>query len=281
MTSFIGKQTKTKIIIALIFTGLLSPAFLHSEDMEENLVKNSSFEDDTAGGNPEGYVLWKADDKGTCGIDDTVGYKSEKSVKMAGISQGSYSYTIDVLPGESFQVESLCKQKGKGKPAMSIYWQDANRTINWSAGTTKEIYKQFEGKWRKAAAKVQVPAAGALKLMVLLLLEAQESEDDIAWFDNVSIKKLPAEKETAAADKKPSSETPAHYKTKRIILPPVVQLEPGDFSLNHSQQEVMNTLRMYSFKYGAISQAEAEKQIEEIRNGGFNAILTEGQRFIK
>lgn len=42
----------------------------------------------------------------------------------------------------------------------------------------------------------------------------------------------------------------------------------------------MNTLRMYSFQYGVISQEEAEKQIEKIRNGGFNAILTEHQRYL-
>ncbi|MEI6422537.1 MAG: hypothetical protein WCP55_09980, partial [Lentisphaerota bacterium] len=59
-------------------------------------------------------------------------------------------------------------------------------------------------------------------------------------------------------------------------MPPVL----CDYSLNPSQKEVLNTLRMSTFRYKDISVDKADKKMREMRDIGYNAILTEGQRFL-
>ena len=262
------------IVIAIASAILLPLASIHAEDVDGNLVKNSGFEDNAAGSKPAGYDLWKVDNKGICGVADCVGYNSLKSVKVAGVSSIAYQYTIDVLPGEKYLVESLCTQKGQGTPFMSVYWKDATKKWNWNAGITKKTYKPFDGKWSKAVARVQVPAEGVAQLTVLFGAENQESETDIAWFDNISIKKIPVEiKKTVSEDVKVSP--------KSYILPFVASpIAQDDYNSNQSPQEVPNTLRMCTLTYSNISKEEAEKKIKELHDIGYNAILTEGQRYL-
>jgi hypothetical protein len=233
-----------------------------------NLVKNCEFENDVPGSVPHGYDLWKLNNKGSCGVDGGFGYKSKKSVKVSGVTGIAYQYSIDVKPGEKYILESLCTQKGKGIPTMCVYWKDSKHKWTWSAGRTKSLYQPFEDKWKKAVAKVQVPAKGVAQLTVLLSVEKQESDKDVVWFDNVSIKK-----------EKPEEIKLPHYKTQTRIIPlttPNVNLS----KLNNSQREVRDTLRMGVLIYSDITKEEAEKQIKQLKDRGYNAILTEGQRYL-
>ena len=269
-------EINQKIIVAVILLGLFGAAPAYTKDEDANLVRNSGFEDDAAGSiTPEGYALWKTDSKGTSGIDDGVGYKSLKSVKVAGVSVASYLYSIDVLPGEKYLVESFCTKKGQGTPSMSVYWKDANKEWNWSAGTSKQTYKPFDGKWRRAVARVQVPAEGVSQLTVLFGVENQGSEKDIVWFDSISIRKLPAETEKAAAGKADGLQRKIHIIP--FAAPPIT---PDDYTRNQSQEETVDTLRMRPFTYSNISQEEAEFKMKEAHDAGYNIILTEGQRYL-
>lgn len=236
----------------------------------ENLVTNSGFEHDAAGSQPAGYALWKVDDKGVCGVDDTVAYTGRKSLRVAGATAASYQYTIPVRPGERYVVGSVCRQKGQGAPELGVYWKSADGKWNWPAGLVKERFRPFAGKWKRAVASVQVPAAGVASLTVLPGVSGQLSTEDVVWFDDVSIRRLDPETGAPVPPKPVTSIRP-------FAPPPVT---PDDYRLNKTQREVIDTLRMCTFTYKKITREEAERRMRKLRDTGYNAILTEGQRYL-
>jgi len=69
-------------------------------------------------------------------------------------------------------------------------------------------------------------------------------------------------------------------RVKTTILPLEFQVLPGEFSTNKSTKEVLDTLRMSVFAYGKITEEEADNEMRKMRDSGFNAVLTEGQRYL-
>ena len=167
----------------------LAVACLRAQDPGPNLVTNSGFEADAAGSVPQGYGVWTSDGQGTCRVEDGGGCNSRRCLEVVGATSLACQYTIDVLPGETYLVESFCSQDGQGTASMAVYWKDASSAWNWPAGMARESYKPYEAAWRKAIARVRVPDQGVAKLTVLLCVEKQVSADDQVRFDGVSIRK--------------------------------------------------------------------------------------------
>jgi len=254
------------VALCLVLTVAAQPAVPRGEE----LVTNSGFEEDAAGSQPAGYALWKVDDKGVGGVDDSVGYTGRKSLRVAGATAASYQYTIPVRPGERYVVGSVCRQRGQGAPELGVYWKSADGKWNWPAGLVKERFRPFAGKWKRAVAFVQVPAEGVASLTVLPGVSGQPSPEDVVWFDDVSIRRV-APETAAPVPQKPVS-------TIRPFAPPPVT--PEDYRLNKSEREVIDTLRMCTFTYKTITREEAERRMRKLRDTGYNAILTEGQRYL-
>ena len=155
---------------------------------QPNLVTNGSFENDTPGSVPAGYVASPEDSGATLVVDGSVGFNdSKQSAKISGATQGnngaSYLYTINVLPGEKYKVESFCKQIGVGTASMQIFWKTGD---TWSIYATKTY--SGDGDWKKAVIDVTVPAATVTTTLTLRLY-VEPHTSGTAWFDNVSIQK--------------------------------------------------------------------------------------------
>ena len=273
-----NKQAVTFLITFIMAFAMTS---LRAGSINVNLVKNSGFENDV--NIPKGYDLWRIDKRGTCSIDNSVGYKSQKSIKVAGVRSIAYQYSIDVLPKAEYTVEALCKQEGKGQATLCIYWKNANNRWIYSNKNVKVKFTDFDGKWKKALTKVKVPA-GVARLAVLLSVANQGTDKDVIWFDNIVLKKEKdgvQPKKSAPVVAKKKALTVPHYKNKTRIVPLEAQsIDFKDYKPNRSQREVRDTLRMGVLIYSDISKKEAEKRVLQMRNRGYNAILTEGQRFL-
>jgi len=248
---------------------LFITASMHQVDAEiVNYITNDSFEEDAAGSEPSGWILWKEGAEGNCRVDDSTGFKSAQALCIAGVSNVVYQYTIDVEPGAKYLVEAYCRQKGGGKTQMDVRWKNAEG--KWTLGELKVIaaFKPFDGPWRKASARVTVPTNGVSKMTVCPIVKEQLSTDDRVWFDAISVQKNP-----------PSIPNQLPKETTYILpLPQPETISAGTFDL--SQREVLSTLRLSTFRYKNISADDAEKKMKEMRDFGYNAILTEGQRYL-
>ncbi len=240
----------------------------------ETVMLSNDFESATTGEMPAGYTLWRDENKGTVAVDARTGYKSAKSLKIAGAKAAALQYDIPVTAGEVYRVEALCLQVGGGTSALSANWKDANKQWNWAAGVNRAVFRPFDGPWRKGALQVEVPG-GVAFLSVILSTEAQ-APADAAWFDNVRVTKV-----TGITRPEPGPDD---------ALPKVhLKLVPEDYRTGQSNREVLNTLRMGVIKHNNYTGDEGNKWVipetadayaKIMREQGYNAILTEGQRYL-
>ena len=233
----------------------------------KGVIYKSGFESVKNSGMPEKWALWRKSGKGKGGVDNTVGYKSSKSLKICGAESSAFQYFIDVKPGDIYEVESICRKSGLSKPLLAIYWKDKNLKWNWKAGKIIKRYKPFDGEWERAVVRVTVPYK-EVKQLVVNLLAAKQQPGDSVWFDNVVVRKL--------------KRTPyKHYKKRHEFIPyPAYKMSPKDFPLFKSRRQARNCFRMGILKYGEITKAEAEKRVREMRDVGYDVVLTEGQRYL-
>ena len=142
--------------------GLFIPMAFSAE--QPNLVKNNSFENDTVGNLPADYVQYLGTVGAVLAVDNGGYNGSLKSAKISGAAnEAAYLYTINVLPGEKYKVESFCKQIGDGTVSMQIFW-------------------------KKAVIDVTVPDA-TVTTTLTLRLHVEKQTSGTVWFDNVSVQK--------------------------------------------------------------------------------------------
>ncbi len=154
---------------------------------QPNLVPNSSFENDTADLPPADYISYMGNIGAKLTVDGSVGYNgSLQSAKISGATvDAAYVYTIDVLPGEKYRLESFCKQIGDGTASMQIFWKTGDK---WSFYTAMPY--SGDGDWKKAVIEVTIPAAAITTTLTLRLHIVGQTASSAVWFDNVSIRKL-------------------------------------------------------------------------------------------
>ena len=240
----------------------------------ETVILQNDFESVPPGETPPGYMLWRDENKGAAQIDAHTGYKSSRSLKISGAKAAALQYDIPVSAGEIYRVEALCRQTDGGVAALSANWKDHDKKWNWAAGVNRAVFRPFDGPWRKGGLQVEVPA-GVAFLSVILSAEGQ-SPTDAAWFDNVRAVKVV--RSTPAASL-PDDPLPKVY----------LKLVPEDYRSGQSNREVLNTLRMGVIKHNNYPGDEGNKWItpetadafaRTMRERGYNAILTEGQRYL-
>lgn len=238
-------------------------------------VRVYNFEIPFQGQMPQGWSVWKVDDIGQVATDN-IGYKSRKSIKVSGAKNVALTYDLRVIPGETYIVESLCRQTCDGTPALHVNWKNSNRTLNKYAGFNQAKFKSFDGEWKKAQLKVVVPK-DITYLSLVLTAEGQKNPQDAVWFDDVKIIKP-----TSKLVPMPEPDEPA----------PLVEvdLKDSDYHLFTSNLEALSTLRMASLKHNDnigdegvakwITPNSVRKFAKFMRDSGFNVILTEGQRYL-
>ena len=93
-------------------------------------------------------------------------------------------------PGERYVVRAVRKLQGKGDASIRVRWQTA--TGSWIAESLDQMIfcDGPADRWSELFGAVEVPE-GAGRLVVLLGARGQTSPNDVAWYDDVELHKLP------------------------------------------------------------------------------------------
>ncbi len=166
------------------------------------LARNGDFGSETAAtpdggqddwkqeGAPAGWSTWQAGaSEGIFAWDREVGAIAPGSARMTGVSDGCFIQVYDVQPGERYFVRAVARQQGRGWPQIRVRWQTPEG--QWTLQELDPILtpEPSHDEWKTIAGVVTVPE-GVGKLVILLGVKSQASEEDIVWFDDVSLVKL-------------------------------------------------------------------------------------------
>jgi len=127
------------------------------------------------------------------GIDHT-GKTGSAAARISGMTvSGTLIQSIDVKPGERYAVRAWQRfAQANGKGNITVRWQDANR--NWQAEQQdvpiQPPHNTKAGAWHQLTGFVTVPD-GVARLVLLLGARNQTSADDVVWYDDVQVYKLP------------------------------------------------------------------------------------------
>ncbi len=150
-----------------------------------NLLHNPSFEKKSDSSSyPDGWAFWQ-DDKTSSGQGTWDGSFGNGSTKLSGIAWGCFLQPVPAKEGERYYVSAQAKSVGYGYPYFVIRWQAADGS--W---VRVEADRRFDFLDGKAEGVVVVPAK-AEKLVVQIAVRNQESADDICWFDEIELYRIP------------------------------------------------------------------------------------------
>lgn len=167
-----------------------------------NLARNGGFGSDKAltsegatvewkeGRAPAGWHTWQIEkSKGTFAWDREVGATAKGAAKAAGVANGCFIQSYDVKAGEHYAVGAARRLAGRGDAWIRIRWQTAEG--KWTAEALDVLIhcEAPRGEWGEMLGVVEVPE-GAGRLLVLLGVGDQPSDNDIAWLDDVRVHRL-------------------------------------------------------------------------------------------
>lgn len=160
-----------------------------------NLARNGDFSSATAPGNdgamidwvegraPAGWSAWQYEwSKGALVWDQERG-----AARASRVGSGCFIQTYPARPGEVYAVRVSQRVQGRGRTWLRLRWQTEDS--KWIAEPLDVIAYVEEGaldEWAPIFAAGEVPD-GAGKLVLLLGVEGQEGDEDIAWFDDVEV----------------------------------------------------------------------------------------------
>lgn len=135
------------------------------------------------GGPPAGWGFWQVGDTGAATWDRQVGCAAPGAYKLSNVRNGCGIQAIVAKPGGRYAVRAKVRVTG-GDANLRIRWQAGGKwydqtqdRLTWPAG---------EGDWKTIFDVVQVPAA-ADRLVVLLVVTGQLTDQDAAWFDDIAV----------------------------------------------------------------------------------------------
>ena len=156
-----------------------------------NLAKNPDFREPAnpqAGSLPAEFGAWQ-DEKTSAGQftwDADVGEGSGRATK---VKWGCFIQGLAVQPGEKYAVAVSCRSQGNSQPTLVVRWQTAeSRWIQEKLDQTFP-FESGDGEWQSAFGVVTVPDDVG-RLLVLLNVTGQITDDDICWFDNLGVYRL-------------------------------------------------------------------------------------------
>jgi hypothetical protein len=168
-----------------------------------NLARNADFgaaEVSVAGGRtekwregrpPAGWSAWQREDsQGSFTWDRTVGAAGKGSARAANVADGCFVQRHDVRPGQRYAIRAVRRLQGAGYAQIRVRWQTADG--GWTAvARDKLIFCQGRPEqWSEMFGVVEVPK-GVGKLVILLGVGGQRGAEDVAWYDDVGLYRLP------------------------------------------------------------------------------------------
>jgi hypothetical protein len=156
-----------------------------------NLAKNPDFQEPAnakAVALPAEFGAWQ-DEKTSSGQfawDSNVGGGSGRATK---VMWGCFIQGLDVQPGEQYAIEVACRPQGHSQPTLVVRWQTAEG--HWTQEPLDQTFpfQQTEGDWQSASGVVTVPE-NVGRLIVLLNVTGETTDDDVCWFDNLGVCRL-------------------------------------------------------------------------------------------
>jgi len=168
----------------------------------DNLARNGDFHADRAddkgrvdeyreGGTPAGWGSWQREDShGTFAWDRQSGDGDTGSARASGVADGCFLQSHPVAPGERYVVQAVRRLSGRGTASIRVRWQTPKE--EWTSEERDRLL--FAGgppeRWSELFGVVDVPE-GVGRLVILLGVSGQQSEKDLAWYDNVRLYRLP------------------------------------------------------------------------------------------
>jgi hypothetical protein len=109
---------------------------------------------------------------------------------MRAVRSGCLIQSVPVKPGGRYAVATWHRLQGEGTASVRVRWQTADG--KWTAEHEDRFlsaYRFVDG-WQQMVGVVRVPE-GAGRLVVLLSMDGQQSEADVAWWDDVVVLEVP------------------------------------------------------------------------------------------
>lgn len=143
------------------------------------------------GANPAGWSSWQMREaEGKFAWDRAVGAAAKGAARMAGMSNGCFIQSYPVKPGERYVVRAVRKLQGRGDASIRVRWQTDKNAWIAEAQDRMVFCDGPAGEWAELFGVAQVPE-GVGRLVLLLGVHGQQSADDVAWYDDVELYKLP------------------------------------------------------------------------------------------
>lgn len=191
-------------------------AAMRRDGRDENLLTNGDFSAERRvvagreevgrdGGRPIAWSAWQAESsRGRFEWDRREGRTGAGSARAAGAANGCFLQACDVQPGQRYVAWAWVRQTGRGQPALRVRWQTpegrwtaesrdvlalaepAGQTVISSAPNGAPTVQP----WRELIAAVEAPPEAG-KLLMLLLVDGQQVDEDVVWFDDAALYRLP------------------------------------------------------------------------------------------
>lgn len=158
-----------------------------------NLLVNAAFVEGPRGGDtlPPGWSAWQHEESpaGTIAWDEAVGAGAMRASK---VYWGCLLQKVPAVPGQVFVVQARCHARGSTQPGLTVRWQTDDGHWTREADDCPFAFASASGpgEWRTASGVVTVPP-GTGQLVLLLDVRRQQTEDDVCWFDEAEVWRLP------------------------------------------------------------------------------------------
>jgi hypothetical protein len=168
-----------------------------------NLTRNGDFSLATAksmdgsvekwheGRTPAGWTAWQKDGpQGTFTWDRSAGAAGAGAAKANRVAGGCLIQSYKAVAGERYAIRAAYKVHGNGNAWLRVRWQTPEG--QWTAETQDQLIYggTAADRWQQLFGVVEVPERAG-RLLILLSVEDQSAADDVAWFDDVELYKLP------------------------------------------------------------------------------------------
>ena len=138
-----------------------------------------------AGALPKGFGAWQNEKEptGKFAWDGQVGGGSAQASK---VKHGCLIQAHAARPGETYVITAQCVSRGHSSPTLLIRWQTAKERWTDESEDQTFTFNNPADQWQEAWGVATVPS-GAGRIVILLNVTGQTSDEDVCWFDNLAL----------------------------------------------------------------------------------------------